>query len=160
MLSRCISLDSFVTTEKHALTETVFLPLSKLAVKESPLLTLTVDLDRPAAMNSLIRDRGNEVTQKSERRDQAADVVTARDPALLVTHEIRDPMESTGTTGTGTETTGITGSTETGRGTIGITETVVVITATATKETAEEVDPVSAALVGAGVQGASVVEGE
>ncbi|KAF9538638.1 hypothetical protein EC957_006375 [Mortierella hygrophila] len=101
-------------------------------------------------MNSRIRDRRNEVTQKNERRDQAADAVTAHGPALLDTHETTDPLESTG----------ITGSTETGKGTTGITETVVDITTTATTETAEEVDPVSAAFAGAGVQGASVVEGE
>lgn len=124
-------------------------------MKEYPPLTLTLDLDRPAAMNSLIRDRGNEATQRSERRDQAADAVIAPDPALLDTHETTDPTESTGTTGTGTETTGITG-----RGTTGITETAVGITATATTEIAEEADPVSAALAGAGAQGASVVEGE
>ncbi|KAG9072564.1 hypothetical protein KI688_000335 [Linnemannia hyalina] len=95
-------------------------------------------------MNSLIRDRRN------ERRDQAADAVTAHDPALLDTHETTDPLESTG----------ITGSTETGKGTTGIIETVEGITTTATTETAEEVDPVSASFAGAGVQGASVVEDE
>lgn len=123
-------------------------------MKEFPLLTLTLDLDRPAAMNSLIRDRGNEVTQRSERRGREADAVIAPDLALLDPLENIDPMESTGITGTGTETTGITG-----RGTTGITETVVGITASAMTEIAEEADPVSAALAEAGVQGASV-EGE
>ncbi|KAF8930052.1 hypothetical protein BGZ47_000775 [Haplosporangium gracile] len=84
-------------------------------------------------MNSLIQDRGNEATPRREMKDQAADAVTAPDPALHDTHETTDLMER-------------------------ITETVVDITATATTETAAEADPVNAVLAGVGALGAMVAE--